>query len=997
MKLPKCLVLVTFFALILFSFLRLEHEITGGSEGKENSLGLAIQTAKEMHFKANLDFQLQSWFSKFRVILTQGNHSIANIANEPEFLKINLPPHTLTIARADEEGNLHDFKSLSGSMDAEMVRLFVAVAREFKTQLNDYSITDEKRMLLEKCDLKLREFLDVPTARLNMIILRASRFSVFTSLDKTIYFYWDRFLDKNGHQIYFFSKIDLTNISPEFVYRSFLKTTEENDLYCAYYDMNNRRFISTEKFKRFVKLPDLKTIARECRQLDGKGIQTISFDRKKVLIGRKIGATDFYPVVAISDKENKANSILIGNIPVFALACLLILFFVNTSVFDRGIDFKVGTVLIVAIVSAIMMPFMFGRSIFKLIMRESYEKQHLKIERDLHQALTGIDYSYKTSQQNLCERTRNIFNDPGIVEGIHLDEVQSDQKGVDASVILTVVDRIFEKAAKDFDFIPKKYRTINALIISGPGNYLRYFNKYRGAKIYTKQTLEKSESMFMVLSLLKNQLFRFYKEHDFSPEFKQQFEKEKKIKADQIIFEEARSRLKGSLGANKYHDVLNLGASTVGLRSSFGEAFVASFPVLYRGLVRYFVSCVWDEFSFCPTFLRRAFALRRKNEIAELEQKSKNLLRRFDPGSIILPKPMVLMAYDGIRFDSFSSEEREPHILSNLVKNTFRSKLLLRQETEGEEASIFQVYPCRNIAVYMLGAQQDITHLRKIEKLRSVMFFAGVILFMLFALSAARNLSASFTGPLQHLLWGLRQVEGNDYSVRLKDSREDEFGSISRAFNLMTRRLREKDALGKFVSNSVKKIAASSELLKKALAGSEEEVTVVFASLEGFAGIANVADEAEIERYLEFSLSNFFNRASQYGGEIDKVIGEKILIIFPHKDHGREGAVAAALALARDIRKDFSEQSLLKPVFGINMGKVISGIIGTAAVRMDYTVIGDPVNVAARLCSLAHHEMPVIVSGPVKETAKSAIKVQKINIDRVKGKKQEVEVFGLVE
>jgi adenylate cyclase len=213
----------------------------------------------------------------------------------------------------------------------------------------------------------------------------------------------------------------------------------------------------------------------------------------------------------------------------------------------------------------------------------------------------------------------------------------------------------------------------------------------------------------------------------------------------------------------------------------------------------------------------------------------------------------------------------------------------------------------------------------------------------------------------------------------------------------MTRRLKEKDTLNQFVSESVKKLAANPELLKKALEGSEEEVTIVFASLEGFAKLAAEVNEKDLKAYLEFSLGRFFARAAQFGGEIDKVIGEKILIIFPHARLGREKAVEQALSLAAQIIEDFRNEENLKPVFGINMGGVISGIIGAAKVRMDLTVIGDPVNVASRLCSLAKSDsQPVVISGQINDLLPKSHASEKVNVERVRGKRQEVEVFRVI-
>ncbi|MFZ5951269.1 MAG: adenylate/guanylate cyclase domain-containing protein [Candidatus Rifleibacteriota bacterium] len=1004
MKLARCLGLLLFFSLVLFTVLKLENQITRNEENFEDSLMTAFQLVKEMQFKANRDYQMQNWFGRFRQELSANNDSFFKNPRVPAYITANLPPHTLAVAKSDKNNKLIQFANLSGNFTERLAGYFVDLAGEFKEEFSDFGLKKEKKEVLKICDQLMQEFLDAPMARVNMIMLRATRYSVFTSEHRSIWFFWDRFLDDKGENIYIFSRIDVTGIDEKFSFRSYLRSLPDSPLLCGYYDVGENSFIAEMKFKKILDLKAHQTIARECRKIyrdrtsSTDYLETVTklpLKRHLAVIGRFIGDPGLFPVVVLPEKS-ALSSRKVTSLPSFILVCCLVLFVVNVSVFGRGPEMKVDTVLIMAIIFVILMPFILGRSVFKLIMRESYEKERLKIERDLHQSLSGIDNSYKTAQSNLKERLSNLFKNPELMEKIRKDEETKDQEIIEKSVVLDIAHKVFEKVSEGFDFIPLKYRIINAIIISGPNDYLRYFNKYRGPKLFSKETLHSHESMLIILMLIRDQLFRFIDSSEFESQLLQAHETEKNNQKQILMKEEAATRLKSSLGPDKYHEIMYKNASIAGLRSSFGEAFVVNFPVYYQGKIRYFVSTAWDEFAFCPTFLRRAFILRRKNDEAEIAANSSELLQRFDPSRFILRKRMVLMAYDGFRFDNFSSEEQEPQTLSNLVKNTHRSKLLLRQETTGESASIFQVYPCRNISVYLIGAQQDITHLKRIENIRSIMFLGGVVLFLLFALAAAKNLSSSFTSPLQHLLWGLQRVEQNDYSVRLKDTREDEFGSISRAFNFMTRRLREKDTLGKFVSESVKKLAADPQLLKKAIEGAEEDVTIVFAGLEGFSRLALEENEVQVQKHLEFSLKRFFSLAAELGGEVDKVIGEKILIVFHHNRIGKERSVAAAVELARRILSEFSGNESLKPVFGINMGRVISGIIGAAEVKMDLTIIGDPVNVAARLCSLAEStNCPVVVSGQIKESLDSGLVTEKIDIARVKGKRQEVDVYKL--
>jgi len=85
-----------------------------------------------------------------------------------------------------------------------------------------------------------------------------------------------------------------------------------------------------------------------------------------------------------------------------------------------------------------------------------------------------------------------------------------------------------------------------------------------------------------------------------------------------------------------------------------------------------------------------------------------------------------------------------------------------------------------------------------------------------------------------------------------------------------------------------------------------------------------------------------------HGGDVDKMIGDALLARFDGRD-----AEARALAAARDVQAELARANLPRPVgIGVYTGEVISGAVGSAR-RRDFTVIGDGVNVAARLCSAA--------------------------------------------
>jgi adenylate cyclase len=1005
MKLSRLLTVISFFAFIFILILILQGNISRSGKSAENFISQAYTVCQEMRYKADVDLQIQQWFTKFRDELNKNPGTYFQGRSEPEFLTHNLPPHTLAIAETSADGRVLRFANIKGNMRERLADLFVFLAVKYKVKFSDFSLKKEFADKLEECNALLEDFIGFAAARMNMIVLRSSRMSIYKDVNnKNVWFYWDRFQKKGGGEFFVFSKLRVEKIKPYYPYRSYLKNNPYDNFYCAYYNEKNRTFIASRDFKKHIEENSLKAIARTSasiknkhgQQSDTKYTQLIT-KKKLIILGRYIGMAGLRPVVAF-DLPSKSYGKLADSdqLPYLVIFSLVIIFLVNTLVFERGPVIKVGFVLLMAIGLAILMPFFLGKSVFDLILKEAYEKERLKIERDLHQTLTGIDDGFKFNQLNLTQRIENIFNQSEIVNQLHQEEVSSGSVDLQDSITAELVDLIFADLTEGYSEVPEKYRTLNALVITGPNGFIRYFNKYRDIKVFSEKTLNTIETTYLLLSTFKNQLFKLYPRESFDPEFYRQYQEESESKIDKIKFEELRDKLQKSMGPERFHEVMYGKILSLTLRSTLGQTLISNYSVKYRNKYRYFASIVWDEFAVCPTYLRRSFDLSLKADKRARKAANNSFFHKLDPANYIFRKPITLMAYDGFRFDAFSTLDGEPQILSNLTKDTYRSKLLLKHETSGKDASLYEIFPGKNMSVYVIGAKQNINHLKQIRRMRNSTFFLAIIVYLIFAFFAAKNLSSSFTSPLQHILWGLNKVEKNDYSVRLKANREDEFGSISRAFNNMTRRLSEKDLLGKFVSDSVKRLAADPRLLRQACEGVEEEVTILFARLENFSEVALQTREDEARQYLEFSLSKFFQRVEEFGGEIDKVIGSQILIVFFHRKLGKKNAVNAAKGLAETIQKDFAQKSSFKPVFGINMGRVISGIIGAPSVRMDYTIIGDPVNVAARLCSLANSKnRPIIISGMVKEVLGESVKTEKINIEKVRGKRQEVKVFRL--
>jgi len=183
------------------------------------------------------------------------------------------------------------------------------------------------------------------------------------------------------------------------------------------------------------------------------------------------------------------------------------------------------------------------------------------------------------------------------------------------------------------------------------------------------------------------------------------------------------------------------------------------------------------------------------------------------------------------------------------------------------------------------------------------------------------------------------------------------------------------------------------------LKGQRNHATVLFADVRQFTSYAEFKEPEEVVE----ALNGFFDIATrsirEYGGYIDKFIGDAILGVFgvpiQYDDH-MEKALRASLDMQFKLHEASKKGNvLLKSVgIGINSGIVVSGNLGSQD-KMEYTVIGDTVNLAARLSGLAGAG-EIIISSNIRDQLTDMITVQDLPPQKIKGKKTMIEVFKVL-
>ena len=131
--------------------------------------------------------------------------------------------------------------------------------------------------------------------------------------------------------------------------------------------------------------------------------------------------------------------------------------------------------------------------------------------------------------------------------------------------------------------------------------------------------------------------------------------------------------------------------------------------------------------------------------------------------------------------------------------------------------------------------------------------------------------------------------------------------------------------------------------------------TIIFTDIRGFTDYCEKSDPDEVVSFLNTSLGIVIRAIKNHGGDVDKLIGDAVLGFFVG-----EKAQVQALAAAKESQAVMKEQAINPGIgIGIYTGEVISGAVGDSE-RMDFTMIGDSVNVASRLCSSAKEDEIVI-------------------------------------
>jgi adenylate cyclase len=273
---------------------------------------------------------------------------------------------------------------------------------------------------------------------------------------------------------------------------------------------------------------------------------------------------------------------------------------------------------------------------------------------------------------------------------------------------------------------------------------------------------------------------------------------------------------------------------------------------------------------------------------------------------------------------------------------------------------------------------------------------------ILLGVGGAIILATVLSRPIFRLVDATDAVAQGNFTVSVPVTTRDELGVLTESFNRMAKSLREKEMIKRAFTRYVAREVVE-EILKDPehmmLTGERREATVLFCDIRGFTAMSEKLRPEEVVSLLNEFYTLMIETTFKHDGTLDKFLGDAVMAVFgapiAHPDHA-----ARAVKTALDMRAAVAElsgrrvaqgQEAFEVGIGVSLGEVVAGTVGTED-RMEYTVIGDSVNVAARLQDRARPGS-ILLTRRTYVAVKSLVDAKSLGALKVKGKEEEVEVY----
>ena len=282
----------------------------------------------------------------------------------------------------------------------------------------------------------------------------------------------------------------------------------------------------------------------------------------------------------------------------------------------------------------------------------------------------------------------------------------------------------------------------------------------------------------------------------------------------------------------------------------------------------------------------------------------------------------------------------------------------------------------------------------EIQKNKQASIIVGFIMFVIVAILIRAFMRITILKPLDIIGDVADKIGAGDLSVNAHIKSQDEIGVLATRINGMIKGLQERLHLTKFVSGEAVSAVKEAGLGGLKLGGERRKVTIMETDIRGFTSLSEKKQPEEIVTLINRYLDKQTEVIKKHDGDIDKFVGDAVLAVFMGENMA-DNAVRCSLEIQREIaklNKELNGNTMIG--IGINTGPVVMGPVGSVD-RMDYTVIGDHVNLACRLCDAAEPGEIIISKNTKEHLSYDKFTLIKKDPVKLKGKEMPVENYSV--
>ncbi len=352
------------------------------------------------------------------------------------------------------------------------------------------------------------------------------------------------------------------------------------------------------------------------------------------------------------------------------------------------------------------------------------------------------------------------------------------------------------------------------------------------------------------------------------------------------------------------------------------------------------------------------------------------------------------------------SNRQDHPVVADMITSPVDNKQIRYKENDHKQYfGAYRKITTGGIGVITMLAQAEVTAVVN-ELFIGNIYLTLVILFI--SVLIVYYFSKTISKPIRSLTRATIKIEEGNYKTDIYPTTQDELGILTESFVAMSRGLEERERIkhtfGKFVNKQIAEQALQGNLT---LGGVRKEATIFFSDIRSFTAISESLMPEQVVEFLNDYMSRMVTCVNNNAGVVDKFIGDAIMALWgvpvssgtPQDD--ALNAIKASLKMRYSLiefNKDRGspDKPVIKIGCGLNTGPAIAGQIGSEE-RMEYTVIGDAVNLASRIEALNKPFCTdILISENTYNLVKDHVIVETMPFITVKGKAAPLQIYAVV-